>query len=342
MRPSLSDAPVQHAHGLVIREYQAGDEVAILETFNRVFREVDPGFVPRSLGYWRWQYLANPGGWRIWLALTEEGRVVSQYSGVGQRMVLEGEPAHFSQAVDSMSDPAYRRGLKKPGVFVLTGEPYAANYGGRLDTIMWGLPVPNAWRIGKKYLGYDLIRTQSRLAADSRTWEGAAAPGIDVAETRALPDDLDDLFARASKPYLAIAVRDRAHYQWRFFDHPEQRYELAVARRGGQLVGLCFFRIGEFGGERAGLVCDWLTDPAEPGAAAALGAWLRERTLAAGVERTVALLPDTAADWLPLQRLGMRVEPTQYFLVGRPYKKGYDMRWLYHHWYYTLGDTDLV
>ena len=39
---------------------------------------------------------------------------------------------------------------------------------------------------------------------------------------------------------------------------------------------------------------------------------------------------------------GFRAAPTRYFLVGRNYVKKYDMRWLYRHWYYTLGDTDLV
>jgi hypothetical protein len=28
--------------------------------------------------------------------------------------------------------------------------------------------------------------------------------------------------------------------------------------------------------------------------------------------------------------------------VGREYQKRYEMRWLYQHWYYSLGDTDLI
>ena len=63
---------------LTIREYRPGDEHAILATFNRVFAQIDPTFTPRTLASWRWQFEANPSGSRIFLALTEEGAVVSQ------------------------------------------------------------------------------------------------------------------------------------------------------------------------------------------------------------------------------------------------------------------------
>jgi hypothetical protein len=353
---------------LTIREYQPGDEQAILATFNAVFAAVDPTFVPRTLENWRWQYMENPSGWRIKLAVTDEGHVVSQYAGVGQRVLLDGEPALFSQAVDSMTDPAFRRGLRKPGFFVLTGYPYAEDYGGPppdRDTVMWGLPVPPAWRIGKTYLKYEMVRSQLKLTADPADLRVAAAPGIDVAEVdeyAPLAGELESLFARAAAPHGAIAVRDAAQLDWRFVRHPEREYRRAVARRGGELVGLAVFRVGGFDGEEQGLVCDWLVPPDEPEAAHALRAWLRDCARAAGAERLVALLPDTrpdcipfqaaqfrvlpipdtCPDWIPFQAAQFRVLPTRYFLVGRNYVKRYDMRWLYRHWYYTLGDTDLV
>jgi hypothetical protein len=328
-----------------IREFRPGDEEAILATFNRCFAQVDPSFVPRQLDEWRWQYLANPGGWRIYLAVTEDGRIISQYAGIGQRMLLEGAPGRFSQAVDSMTDPAFRRGLKKPGFFVLTGYPYAANYGGSTpdkDTIMWGLPVPAAWRIGKTYLEYDMIRTEGKLCATERTLRPGAAPGVEVEERRTWPADLAALFAAVAQGRGAIAVRDEAHLNWRFLERPRTEYSLAAARAGGRTVGLAVFRAATFDGRRDGLLCEWLVDPARPEAAGALAHWAHERSTAAGCEHLTAVLPDTAPEYLDLQRRGFRVAPTRYFLVGRSYSKRHDLRWVYRHWYYTLGDTDLV
>ena len=65
-----------------VREYRAGDEHAILETFNRVFARVDPTFRPRSLETWRWLYDRNPSGRRIYLCLSGDGCVLAQYAGL--------------------------------------------------------------------------------------------------------------------------------------------------------------------------------------------------------------------------------------------------------------------
>jgi hypothetical protein len=333
-----------------IREYRPGDERAILETFNRCFAQVDPTFTPRSLEEWRWQYLENPGGWRIWLAVTEDGRIISQYAGIGQRMRLDGGPGKFSQAVDSMTDPAFRRGLKKPGFFVLTGYPYAENYGGPApdrDTIMWGLPVPPAWRIGKTYLEYEMIRTEGKLVAESGRFAPGASGGLearelDVRDPEAWPEDVERLFERVAEPRGAIAIRDVAQLRWRFTDRPGVNYVAAEVRDRGELVGLAVWRPGVFDGDDDGLIAEWLVDPGRIEAGAALAAWAMERTRASGRERLTTVLPDTAPEYLDLQARGFRVRPTRYFLVGRSYSKRHDLRWVYRHWYYTLGDTDLV
>ncbi len=332
--------------GIEVREYRAGDEHQILDHFNRVFAGVDPSFVPRTLESWRWQYLQNPSGWRIWLGFARDGRLISQYAGVGQRMLLEGAPARFSQAVDSMTDRSFARGLKKPGYFVLTGYPYAANYGGPppdKDVIMWGAPVPPAWRIGRAYLEYELIRPQQKLSAPPDQVRARSAAGVEIEEPPRFPAEVEGLFRRAAAPHGAIAVRDKAHLDWRFCDHPERRYALALARRRGELRGLTVYAKAAFDGEPdQGLVCDWLVVPGDEEVAGTLRAWLVGRARADGARQLVAAFPDTCAEWLDFQRAGLRAAPTRHFLVGRNYVRRFTMRWLYWHWYYTLGDTDLV
>jgi len=328
-----------------IREYEDGDEHAILATFNRVFAEADPSFVPRTLEQWRWQYLENPSGWRISLAVLDgDGSVISQYAGVGQRMLLEGQPANFSQAVDSMTDPAWRRGLKKPGFFVLTGYPYAAGYGGPppdQDTIMWGLPVPPAWRVGKTYLDYELVRTQLKLVADPARLVLGDASGVDIEEVDEFPEEVAALAERRAGAAGAMAIRDKAQLDWRFVRHPEKSYKIALARRAGALVGCSVFATGAFDLSEDALVCDWIVDVGDTAAANALLAWQAQHARAAGMQRLTTILPETCPEWLAFQRAGFRVRPTHYFLVGRNYVKRYSMIWLYHNWFYTLGDTDL-
>jgi hypothetical protein len=332
-----------------IRLAEPGDAPQVLAAFNRVFAAVDPTFQPRSPAAWRWQFEEIPAGCRIWLAIAPDGQVVAAYPVVLQRMRLDGEQGLFSQSIDSMSDPAYRRGLGKIPLFVQVVQAYiAAGYGGPPPegfTLMWGLPVPAAWRIGKKYLLYEALRTQQKLVADEERLAALAElpdGGIDVAEVAEVPADVEPLFERAAAGRRAIAIRDHAWLTWRYLRHPERRYALLAARRGGELAGLAVARAGHFDGERAELVCDWLVPAGDDASRRALAAALARRALAGGEPRLAALFPDTAPEWLAFQRLGFRVRPTRYMVVGCSWVRRFSIRWCYRHWYYTLGDTDLV
>jgi Acetyltransferase (GNAT) domain len=342
--------PVTDLPAFEIRPYRPGDEHAIVEAFNRCFAAVDPGFTPRTLESWRWQYLENPAGWRISLAVAETGEVISQYAGIPQRMRLDGQPATFTQAVDSMTDPRFRRGLKKPGFFVLTGYPFAEGYGGPppdRDPVMWGLPVPVAWRIGKAYLQYQLIRNVNQLVLElSEGLRGLGSTtglGLEQGDAHAgFPAGIEGLFERFAAGRLAIGLRDPAYLRWRYETRPGHAYHWLAARRAGELVGLLVWRDCAFDLQRAANVAEYLVVPGDFGVGALLLGELAQQAAARGITRLQALFPDSAPEWLEFQQRGFLVVPTRYFLVGRDYIKRCEMRWLYQHWYYSLGDTDLV
>ncbi len=339
---SASTAAAQPAYEL--RAYAPGDEHAILATFNRVFARVDPNFVPRTLEEWRWRYEQNPAGRRLWIAVAPDGRVAAQYAGLPQRVRLEGAPATFTQSVDSMLDPECRRGLGKQPLFVQLTWAWTDAYWGappERDPLMWGLPVPAAWRIGQKQLRYEFLRTQAKLCARLDGLERPAAPGVEVESAPGIPPEIGELFERCAGEHAAIAVRDQRYLAWRFERNPSQRYEYGLARRAGRIEGIAIFRAGEFDGVRDGLVCDWLAPRGDEAVGNALREWLAARARAAGCERLCAVFPDTSPEWLVFQRAGWRVRPTRYFAVGGAFLKKIDLRWLYKNWYYTLGDTDL-
>ena len=112
---------------LEIRKYRPGDEGAILDTFNLVFREVcGAGYVDRTMAQWQWQYRDNPQGNRIWLAVAADGTVAAQYAGVPLLVDTPWGAKTFVHCVDSMTHPDWRQGLKRKGLFVLTCEPFWA------------------------------------------------------------------------------------------------------------------------------------------------------------------------------------------------------------------------
>ncbi|MEZ5980176.1 MAG: hypothetical protein R3F34_18460 [Planctomycetota bacterium] len=328
-----------------LRGYREGDEDVILEAFNRIFAAIDPTFVPRDMATWRWLFEKNPSGRRLWIAETPEGRVVAQCAGIAQRMLIEGGPTFVSQSIDSMADPTFTQGLRRPGVFVLTCLAYWDAYAGDApdrDAFVWGWPVETAWRIGKSQLKYEVVRTQARLFGTERTLAPAADAAIDVREVHAFPDDVEGLFARVAAESRCIAVRDVPQLSWRFLERPGFSYRIAEARRSGELVGLVVWRAASFDGRACGALCEWLVDTAAPGAAGELLAFAQECNREAGEEELVAVLPDTHPWWRGLQDQGMRVGPTKYFPVARYFAKRHHPRWLRDNWYYTFADTDLV
>lgn len=329
--------------GYRVRAYESGDEAAILAAFNRIFAAVDPTFTPRGIEEWRWLYERNPSGRRIWLAVADDGRVLAQYAGIPQRVLLDGEPSAFSQSVDSMSDPEFRRLAREP-LFVQVGRAFDAAFGGEgatKDTLMWGLPVPAAFRIGRRALKYELVRQQHKLSCP--TARVALPRSTLVAEELAdFPAETDALAAQMGRERGGVAVRDRAQMRWRFTDNPRHRYRIGAVRRGGALAGLAVFRRGAFDLVEDGLLVDWMAAPDDADARVALLAWVVECARAEDCERVTTLFPDTAPEWLVFQDLGFHACATRYFLVAWSFSPRFHLGWMRRHWYYTLGDTDLA
>lgn len=336
---------MSHPRQIAIREYRSGDETEILALWNRVFARADPGIQPRDLETWRWLYERNPSGRRIMLAVASDGRVVSQYAGLGQRVALSGARVRANLAIDSMSDPD-RRGLQHPGPFVRTGRVFAPHFGGRApgaDAFMWGLPDPPAWRIGRTFLGYQVVRNLNRLvrAPDAPATASPAGPQATAHEVESVPAGVDELFERVAAERGALVVRDRAHLRWRYFEHPHLRYRMAVSGDGPSPRGLAVYRAGVLDGEPSGILCDWLVPAGEREAADALCAWALAAAESDSLPLT-AVFPEIAPEFQAFQRAGFRVRATKRTVVARSYRRDISVDWLRGHWYMTLGDTDLV
>ncbi len=332
MYPSVTTTRVT-----MIRDYRPGDERAILAAHNAAFGEVNAGLAPRSLALWRWQYLQNPGGARIKLALDDEGRVLAHYAGQSRFVLAGGERLRTSHCADSFIQ-SRERGLAKAGLFVRTGIEFARDFGGSdadSDRWMWGFPVATAQRIGERSLGYRTLRAQVALQL-----EGPVEVSDDAQEVQELRE-VGPEFTAFSEAYAeglgALGVRDAAYLTWRYCEHPEADYHIFAARdRAGELSGYCVGRRALFEGVESFILCDWL---------ARQEAWtglMRAARAAARDLPIVLVLAPWCPDFVGLQTLGMRVRPTGLLMVGRSYDSNFEHAFWSRRWYYTLGDSDLV
>ncbi|MBN2492113.1 MAG: hypothetical protein JXQ29_14800 [Planctomycetes bacterium] len=326
--------------GITIAPYAPGDEHAILACFKKVFN------VERSLAHWYWKFRDCPYGLHCYLAKTPTGQVVSQFTCVPVLCRVGSATYVFSQALDSMVDPDFRKGLKKPGLFALTVLGYVNRYGHEHEeAVGFGLPNAQAYRIGRRLLGYSflhdvvtLYKPHERLAAD-----GAAGPAeLEVARVSRFGPDADALWAAAA-PFIEVGtIKDARYLDWRYADCPDVDYALLVARdRRGQARGLAVAR-GDYIGTRDAVLCDWVVPADDPEAGRALLVAVESEARRIGAAGLEVLFAQYAPEYRWLRDWGYEPRETQFIQVARSYTPKVPLERLRERWSYMLGDYDIV
>lgn len=343
---AVEGVPVQdRQQGWSIRLYRPGDESQIIRLFQRVFGQ------ERSLAHWRWKFLGNPEGAQICLAVTDTGEVIGQYTGLPVRVIVDGQTFTFSQAIDSMVDPRYRRGLKKPGVFACLFEGFAEAYGGEgRVAILWGFTNPEALRIGQRLLGYVFLHRVVKLvrSVDSpaylsprqqmrEAWRRIQCPIYPVGRFDARIDRLWE----QCRPELRVAtIRDARYLNWRYADCPDVQYRLLMA--GGTMgmspLGMAVLRLG-LEGQPVACLMDWLVPWKNMAAADQLLQRSFEEAELAGMKEVHAWFPSSSPWHRYLLDKGFQPIETAYMTV-RQFAPTVSVELLNAHWYYTMGDSD--
>lgn len=339
-------APAKAPPPITIRPYRADDEAGILKTFNLVFRETNgEGYVDRGVQFWRWQYLDNPEGHRISVAVTDDGTVAAHYGGVPYRIATEHGDLTFVHIVDSFVHPGYRAGLKAPGLFVCTALPWFKDCYARGDAVPYGFPVPRAERIGQRYLHYHRLRVVDYLCRDLTL----ACPSVDAVATERLTTlgpEVDALFANFRKQHQCLTARTARYLTWRYLSPPGVEYEVWAARRGGELVGLMVLNINNGLVPGACAIVDWMVPGLEAEVVDSLIARGVERARDAGRARVLAVFADSSPEFAAMTQRGFAVVPSGQHLERRLTYQIYEHRlseaFLLEHWWYTLGDSDLA
>lgn len=333
---------------LTIRPYQNGDEEQILQTFNLVFREVcGPDYVDRTLAQWRWAYRDNPAGQRISLAVAGDGTIASQYAGMPMLYDTPWGEQRFVHCVDSMTHPAYRQGLKAKSLFVETCMPFWAHSRIIGDALFYGFPVDAAYRIGKRYLKYEMMRVIDYLIRDRAAPQLAAPAGVPTAIATELPPDVGALHELCRPDKRCLLRRDYRYLQWRYVHNPSRGdYELHTARRDGRLCGLMVLKPDSGLAPDACTIADWLVPEADVEAADALLAAAVRRQHEQQKERLMTVFPPWSHEHRLLLARGFAEVASanwmQRRMIHNVCKDQFTPEFLAEAWWYTLGDSDLA
>ena len=323
-----------------IRPYRPGDEHGILDTFNVVFGDEDPEFEPRTMAEWEWAFARNPAGRRIWVA-EHEGTIVAQCAALPFRVRLDGETSSITQGVDSMVHPEHRRGLRRPGLFVATAKPFFREFRGPgKDALHYGWPVEPAWRIGKTFLGYEIVRTQTIHFRPPGP--GPTEPPAGVVRLERFEESVIDLYERCQAGWGLSVIRDADYLNWRFLENPRFRYHVLAVPGDAGLRGYAVFRKADSPLPESGLLMEWLVPEDDPEAAELLRDAVLAQARADAAHTVLTVFPDWSSWFHRFQDWGWNVYASDYLLIGIVQNPRYDTWWLRKHWWYQLGELDAI
>ncbi len=327
---------------LTLRPYRPGDEEGILKLFQYAYGK------ERSLRHWRWKFCENPVGQQIMLAVTEAGEVVGQYAGLPVRAAEGGRLFLLSQAVDSMVDPRFRRGLQNPGLQITLVRRFFEEYmGPDKGAMAYGFPIP-------VYRGL-LVRTgigtvvRKVMQLKRELAKGEEAPGGRLASLRyqieqvpRFPPAVDELCQRCQQELPLAIIRDSRYLNWRYADCPDVAYAklLATDRWTGRVGGVAVLRLG-LDGRPAAFLVDWLVPWRRRYLAEALLQYCHAVAAASGLSCIEAWFPENAPQFQFLQTRGYQPTPTTYELTVTVFHEELSPDWLQGHWYFTMGDSDI-
>ena len=278
------------------------------------------------------------------VAQDPEGRIIGHFGGVLLDVRVDGASFTFAQGCDTCTDPAVRRGLRNPGVWVRLAQAYTSTYGfPDCNAVMFGMPNQRGYRIGSRYADYRILRQQCLLVSQGGA-AGSAGAGVEVSAVTSVGEEVTALCESLMPRYRCTTRRDARFLRWRFLDSPASPYRIQVARStsDGTLRAYAVHRPARLMDNDVGVLVDWFCDPTDHAAAWSLQAAVRDHYVRLGRGNVVFVCPTSAHWFRAFQGWGFRVRPSPYMMMALPFASQLEPRFLREHWYYTLADFDIL
>lgn len=327
----------------LLRVYRDDDEERALELVNSVFAGAFEVYEKKSLDWWRWKYRDNPSGQRSLVAEDHDGRLVAFYGSMLLDVRADEGVYAFAQSVDTVVDPAFRRGLRNPGLFVRIAQAYESTFAGmKKATVMYGLPIPRAYRVGSRYMDYWMLRAQAAMVLRDRSRMPGAGEGLESVEASEFPAAMDALATAARGGLELCGRRDAAWMNWRYSPRSGARYERRLVEdASGVLRAATVSTEAWFLGRKVVALIDLVAIPDDREAIGAALRPLDAKARSLGID-LVTLAPPTTRPGRALLDCGFFLEPTTYVMVARPFHPSLPPERLRDSWHYTLADLDVL
>jgi predicted N-acetyltransferase YhbS len=292
--PAWSSTALVRSVGCTFRSYEPSDEASTLRLLRRALGETPA--TRRTSDFWRWKHFENPFGESfLRVACDADGEVVGLRAFMRWQLDVDGRRVPAVQAVDTATDPAYRRRgvfseltrqsveeVRRAGISIIFNTPNATSRPGYqklgwhdVGTVTPLVLVANRARFAVRILASGLgIRSHDDGPRTRSDGTGSAS--------RVLTEDPGSLVelvrgANAESEGKLVTRRSLDYLRWRYALHPNLAYESSIVTQRGHPAGATIVRINNRFGLRELLLSEIFVAQKEPTLLSNLIDRLRER-----------------------------------------------------------------
>ncbi len=220
-----------------LRKYKEGDEHAIIELFNLVFKR------PMSIDQWLWRFRTNPAGSHMIMLMWDKDKLVGHYAVSPVLLEVNGKDVLTAHSLTTMTHPDYgRRGIFKQLACSLY-EELETNLRVRA---VWGYPNTNSHYAFIKKLDWKNIGLLHSLAAPADLFieRKEITKDIEVTENKGFVAEHVEILNKDSLEFSVKVKRSLEYLTWRFNEKPSTTYRIFECRKNsGELEGLMVTKI---------------------------------------------------------------------------------------------------
>ena len=312
------------------RSYCTGDEVRILELFQRSFA--------RKLGdqIWNWRFRDNPTGPGV-IELCWDGDVLAgHYAVTSFETRINGQDYHSGLSGTTMTHPDYRG----RGLFPILAKNTYARMVKKSMAMVWGFPNTLSHRGFVKDLGWKDIYEipYFRLHVPSFNLPHLPVGKGSITQIHDFNERFDLLWDAVKDRYAIMTKRNRRYLQWRYLQNPSEKYRIIALIDCNRLLGYAVYK--RYKDEVQ--VVDMLTISDE-NIGIKLIIWIVQAAKQEELKSVSLWLNPAHPLHHELERLGFNnSEPITYFggfLLNPEFFE--DEICDYQNWYLTMGDSDV-
>lgn len=214
------------------------------------------------------------------------GRIVAHLGGIPCLIKYGDRYQPTVWIMDFLSHPSYRgKGLWLAFKMVLDNPAVVGVAGEEIRMDIWRLVAKRLRRpesdigtyrhlvkkmdIRSSGVAKKILRLRPLVGAANALWRGyhrlfkywradLAKAGLEVREVDRFGDEINRLWETVKDDFTIIPKRTDAYLNWRFADHPTNRYHRFVLEKGGEIRGYLVLRLIERKGEKIGRIVDIL------------------------------------------------------------------------------------